>query len=228
MTKTARIPLNRDRVLAAAVALADDGGLESLTMRRLAQELGVVPMALYKHVASREALVDAMIDVVFAEVELPDATGSDWKTAMRRRAHSVRAALLRHRWAIGLMESRGNPGPPNRRYHNATMGCLREAGFSLSDAVHVHSAFDSYIYGFALQQKTLPFDTPEESRAVIERVGRRIDPDEYPYLIEVTTELAKSGFSYDVEFEVGLDALVRGLAALEPKAQPLTERPSRG
>jgi AcrR family transcriptional regulator len=215
MNKTTRIPLNRDRVLTAAVALADDGGLESLTMRRLAQELGVVPMALYKHVANRQAVVDGMIDIVFAELELPDATGSDWKTAMRRRALSVRAALLRHRWAVGLMESRENPGPPNRRHHNATMGCLREAGFSLRDAVHVFSALDSYVYGFALQQKTLPFDTPQESREVVERVGRRIDPDAYPYLIEVTTEIAKSGFSYDEEFEIGLDALLAGLTTLE-------------
>jgi AcrR family transcriptional regulator len=214
MTKKNRVPLNRDRILAAAVALADDGGLESLSMRKLAQEFGVVPMALYKHVANRQALVDAMIDIVFAEIDLPDATGPDWKTAMRRRAHSVRAALLRHRWAVGLMESRENPGPPNRRHHNATMGCLREAGFSLPNAVHVLSALDSYIYGFALQQKTLPFDTPQESREVVQRVGRRIDPDAYPYLVEVTTELAKSGYSYDEEFEVGLDALLAGLTAL--------------
>ena len=216
MTRSTRIPLNRDRVLAAAVALADHGGLEALTMRKLGREFGVVPMALYKHVANRQALVDGMVDVVFAEIELPEATGSDWKTAMRGRAHSVRAALLRHRWAVGLMESRENPGPPNRRHHNATMGCLREAGLSLRDAVHVLSALDSYVYGFALQQKTLPFDTPQESREVVERVGRRIDPDAYPYLIEVTTALAKSGFSYDEEFEIGLDALLAGLAPLEP------------
>jgi AcrR family transcriptional regulator len=215
MTSTTRIPLNRDRVLAAAVGLADVGGLESLSMRKLAQEFGVVPMALYKHVANRQALVDGMIDVVFAEIEIPDATGSDWRTAMWRRAHSVRGALLRHRWAVGLMESRENPGPPNRRHHNATLGCLREAGFSLRDAVHVMSGLDSYVYGFALQQKTLPFDTPQESREVVERVGRRIDPDAYPYLIEVTTELAKSGYSYDEEFEIGLGALLEGLAKLE-------------
>jgi AcrR family transcriptional regulator len=217
MTKTTRIPLNRDRVLAAAVALADDGGLESLSMRKLAQEFGVVPMALYKHVANRQALVDGMIDVVFAEIELPDVTGSDWKTTMGRRAHSVRAALLRHRWAVGLMESRENPGPPNRRHHNATMGCLREAGFLLRDAVHVVSALDSYTYGFALQQKTLPFDTSQEASEVVGRVSRRIDPDAYPYLIEVTTEIAKSGYSYDEEFQVGLDALLAGLTRLEPR-----------
>jgi AcrR family transcriptional regulator len=215
MTKTNRTPLNRDRVLSAAVALADDGGLESLSMRKLAQEFGVVPMALYKHVANRQALVDGMIDVVFAEIELPDASGSDWMTAMRRRAHSVRAALLRHRWAVGLMESRENPGPPNRRHHNATMGCLRESGLSLRDAIHVLSALDSYVYGFALQQKTLPFDTRQESREVVERVSRRIDPDAYPYLIEVTNALAKSGYSYDEEFEIGLDALLAGLTTRE-------------
>jgi AcrR family transcriptional regulator len=215
MTKMTRIPLNRDRVLAAAVALADAGGLESLSMRKLAQEFGVVPMALYKHVANRQALVDGMIDVVFAEIELPDVTGSDWKAAMRRRAHAVRSALLRHRWAVGLMESRENPGPPNRRHHNATMGCLREAGFPLRDAVHVVSALDSYVYGFALQQKTLPFDTSQEAREVVGRVSRRIDADAYPYLIEVTTEIAASGYSYDEEFEVGLDALLVGLARLE-------------
>jgi AcrR family transcriptional regulator len=216
MTKTTRIPLNRERVLAAAVALADDAGLESLSMRRLAGEFGVVPMALYKHVANRQALVDGMIDVVFAEIELPDVTGSDWRSAMHRRAHSVRAALLRHRWAVGLMESRENPGPPNRRHHNATMGCLREAGFSVRDAIHVLSALDSYVYGFALQQKTLPFDTAQEAREVVGRVSHRIDPDLYPYLIEVTTEIAKSGYSYDEEFEIGLDALLAGLTRLEP------------
>ena len=134
---------------------------------------------------------------------------------MRERAIAVRAALSRHPWAIGLMESRANPGPPSRSHHNAVLGCLRTAGFPLRDAVHVYSALDSYIYGFALQEKTLPFDTTEESSAVAERVRRRIDPHEYPYLIEVTSELADSGYSYDEEFETGLDLLLTGLATLQ-------------
>jgi AcrR family transcriptional regulator len=127
-------------------------------MRRLAQALGVVPMALYKHVANKEELLKGMIDIVFSEIEAPSGAG-DWKTAMRRRAMSTRDALRRHSWAVGLMET-AVPGPANLRNHNAVMGCLREAGFSFQTAIHAYSVQDAYIYGFALQEKTLGFETP--------------------------------------------------------------------
>jgi AcrR family transcriptional regulator len=156
----ARKPLNRERVIAAAVALADRTGYREFSMRGLANALGVVPMALYKHVGGREELLDEMVDVVWSEIEDPEP-GADWRQAMRRRAVSAREALRRHPWAVGLMESRMNPGPANRRHRDAAMGCLREAGFPLELAVHAYSVQDSYIYGFALQEKTAPLETAE-------------------------------------------------------------------
>jgi AcrR family transcriptional regulator len=157
-------------VLAAAVALADEAGLEAFSMRGLAQELGVVPMALYKHVANKDALLDGMVDIVFSEIELPPVD-LDWRSAMRRRASSTREALKRHTWAIGMMESR-HPGPANLRNHNAVMGCLREAGFSFELAIHAYSVQDAYIYGFALQERDLGFETPRQP-AKPRRGGRR-------------------------------------------------------
>ena len=146
-----RKPLSSARVLQAAVALADEAGLEAFSMRGLAQELGVVPMALYKHVANKEELLDGMVDIVFSEIELPSGD-LDWRSAMRRRAISTREALKRHSWAIGMMESR-HPGPANLRNHNAVMGCLRKAGFPFEMAIHAYSVQDAYIYGFALQER---------------------------------------------------------------------------
>src|SRR5215218_5176887 len=141
--------LNRDRVLRTAVALADQA-IDVPTMRTLAQELGVVPMALYKHVANKEDLLDGMVDLVFGEVAFPTG-GADWKPAMRQRAISMRQALLRHRWAVGLMEARMRPGPADLRHHNAVFACLREAGFAFQAAVHTYSALDSYIYAVEFQ-----------------------------------------------------------------------------
>jgi AcrR family transcriptional regulator len=210
--------LNRDRVLRAAVALADQA-VDVPSMRTLAQKLGVVPMALYKHVASKDELLDGMVDLVFAEVEFP-TSGTDWKTAMRQRAISMRQALLRHPWAVGLMESRMRPGPADLRHHNAVMACLRETGFSFRTAVHAYSAMDSYIYGFALQEKTLGFATPEESGEVAETKLATLPAsvaEEYPFLVEVVVELGKSGYDYAVEFEVGLDLLLDGIDQLRPQ-----------
>src|SRR5213595_1160476 len=146
--------LSREQVLRTAIARADTGGLEALTMRTLAEELEVAPMALYRHVANRDDLVDAMVDFVFGEIGVP-VGGGDWKSSMRRRAVSVRDALSRHRWAIGLMESRRNPGPANLRHHDAVIGRLRAAGFTIEMAAHAYSVLDSYIYGFALTKMNL-------------------------------------------------------------------------
>src|ERR1700756_2059319 len=133
-TTNARTRLSRPLVLQAAVALADEDGFDGFSMRGLAQELGVVPMALYKHVANKEELLDGMVDVVFSEIELP-SDDLDWRSAMRRRALSTHHALIRHTWAVGMMESR-HPGPANLRNHDAVMGCLRKAGFPFSMAIH--------------------------------------------------------------------------------------------
>lgn len=204
-----RTPLTRERLVRAAVALADEGGLDALRMRSLADQLGVVAMATYKHFANKDELLDAMVDSVFAELAL--SSEGSWKTVLRDRATGMRSALLRHPWAIGLMESRA-PGPASLRHHEATMACLRErAGLPFRTAVHAYSVMDSYIYGFALQQKTSPFQTPEESgRAAaksLEAVARDT-ADPYPYLSEVARELGESGYDYDAEFEYGLDLIL--------------------
>ena len=160
-----RVPLSRELVLETAVKLADRGGLESLSMRKLGQELGVEAMALYYHFANKDEVIDGIVDLVFSEIDLP-ASGADWKTAMRQRAISLRDALLRHRWAIGLMESRRKPGPANLRHHDAVIGSLRSAGLDMPTIAHAYSLLDSYIYGFALFMANLPFDPLGGGRGV--------------------------------------------------------------
>lgn len=193
----------------SAVALADGAGVDSLSMRNLASELDAAPMALYRHVTNREDLLDGMVDLVFAEM-YPPAIGGDWIAELRERAVSARAALKRHPWAVGLMETRLHPGPASAVHHNATMGCLREAGFPFREAVHAYNLLDSYTYGFALQEQTIPFETPEESaemaKTTVDQRG-----DEYPYLAEVVVELAKEGYDYTEEFEFGLGFILDGL-----------------
>ena len=155
-----RAPLSRDRVLRAAVTRADQEGISSLSMRKLGEALGVEAMSLYNHVASKSDLLDGMIDIVFGEIDLPSGDG-DWKVAMRRRAISARQVLHRHPWAIGLMESRTSPGPATLRHHDAVLGCLRRAGFSIQLTAHAYSLLDCYIYGFALLEASLPFGSGE-------------------------------------------------------------------
>jgi AcrR family transcriptional regulator len=207
----ARTPLSRERVLRAAVALADQSGIESLTMRRLGEAVGVEAMSLYNHVANKDALLDGMVDLVFGEIELP-TVGSDWKSAMRRRAISARAVLSRHRWAIGLMESRSTPGPATLRHHDAVIGCLREAGFPVALTAHAFSVLDSYIYGFALQEASLPFETPEETAEVAQTMMAGFPADAYPHLTELTIEhVLQPGYDYGDEFTFGLDLILDGL-----------------
>ncbi|GAB7106848.1 TetR/AcrR family transcriptional regulator C-terminal domain-containing protein [Streptomyces phaeofaciens JCM 4814] len=206
-----RETLTRQRVLRAAVELADTGGQETLSMRKLGEAVGVEAMSLYNHVANKEDLLDGMVDLVFGEVELP-TPGDDWRQAMRRRAMSMREVLSRHRWAIGLMESRSTPGPATLRHHDAVLGCLRQAGFSLTLTAHAVSILDSYIYGFALQEKTLPFDTPEETAELAESIMSGFGDGEYPYLAEIaTSHVMRPGYSYGDEFAFGLDLILDGL-----------------
>jgi AcrR family transcriptional regulator len=213
-----RIPLTRERVFQAAVGLADERGIESLTMRALGEELGVEAMSLYYYVANKDEVMDGMVDVVFSEIELP-TTHVDWKTAMRRRAISTRESLARHRWAVGVLESSTSPGPANFRLHNAVLGCLREAGFSVENAVHAYSVQDAYIYGFALQEKTLPVDAPGELAEAAESLRRQFSAAEYPHIAETITEhVTKSGYDFADEFEFGLDLILDGLERLRGTA----------
>jgi AcrR family transcriptional regulator len=200
-------------VLQAAMALADEAGLEAFSMRLLAQELDVVPMALYKHVANKDDLLDGMVDLVFSEIDLPSGN-LDWRSAMRRRALSTREALRRHSWAIGMMESR-HPGPANLRNHDAVMGCLRKAGFSFRMAIHAYSVQDAYIYGFALQERDLGFETPASAGEAAQRRAETIGAlEDYPYLVEIATKLPDSGYDNAVEFAWGLDLILDGLDRL--------------
>jgi AcrR family transcriptional regulator len=204
--------LSRDEILRAALAVADGGGFDSLSMRNLAQQIGTAPMSLYRHVANKEDLLDEMIDIVFGEVDFP--TDGDWRSAMRHRAMSMHDALQRHPWAIGQMESRRRAGPANLRYHNDSMACLREdAGFSFPMAVHAYSVMDSYIYGFAQLEKGLPGDVPAEAEIRRDAV-LDANPDyaeRYPYLALIPIELRKLNYDYSQEFEFGLDLILDGI-----------------
>ncbi|HEY7621966.1 MAG TPA: TetR/AcrR family transcriptional regulator [Solirubrobacteraceae bacterium] len=214
-----RTPLSRDRVLRAAMALADERGVGELTMRKLAKELGVEAMSLYNHVANKDDLLDGMIDMVFSEIDAPSANG-DWKAELRRRAVSTRSALTRHRWAVGEMEGRTNHGPSNLRIHDAVLGCLLGAGFSDEMAVHAYSIQDAYIYGFALQQTDMSSETPEDFAAEARRqmADYQAVLADYPHLVRVVGgHVAKVGYDYDTEFLFGLDVILDGLQRLLDK-----------
>jgi AcrR family transcriptional regulator len=222
-----RAPLSKERVLRAAVALADHGGIASLSMRKLAEELGVEAMSLYHHVANKDEILDGMVDVVFSEIDLP-SSGAGWKTAMRERAISARKVLSHHPWAIGLLESRANAGPATLRHHDSVIGSLRKAGFSIALAAHAFSALDSYIYGFALQELNLPFETAEEIDEVAGNILRQMPADQYPHLTELAVEhVMKPGYAYANEFEFGLDLILDGLERIRDSPRAPPPRPRR-
>ena len=202
--------LTRERVVRAAVDLADADGIGALTMRKLGAALGVEAMSLYHHVSGKSDLVDGMIDALFAEIVLP--AGDGWRVALRARAVSARAVLARHPWAVGLMESRTTPGAATLRQHDAVLGVLRGAGFSVPLAAHVFSLLDSYVYGFALQEAQLPFRTGDEAAAVAEQIMGQMGADEYPHLRElVVTHVLTPGYDFGDEFAYGLDLLLDGV-----------------
>jgi AcrR family transcriptional regulator len=184
------------------------------TVRALASELGVKPMSLYHYVAGKDEILDGIVDLVFSEIELP-ASGGDWRSQMRLRANSARHALRRHPWAIGLMESRTNPGPATLRHHDATLGTLRAAGFSVAMTAHAYALLDSYIYGFALQEAALPFSTEnvtESTETFMQQFA-----GEYPYLTEIATEhILRPGYDFGDEFEIGLTVILDALSGSIP------------
>ncbi len=205
--------LSKQRLVLEAVRLADREGVHGLSMRRLGDALGAGAMSLYYYVASKEELLDAMIDLVFEEIDLPPEE-TDWQSAMRQRSVSARQVLARHPWAIGLMESRTSPGPANLRHREAVTACLRRAGFPVVMATHANWLLDSYVYGFCLQETSLPFDTPDEFAGMAEDVYLpQLPPDEFPYLNESAAALVAAGYDPAEEFTFGLDLV---LAALEP------------
>jgi AcrR family transcriptional regulator len=215
-TAEPRPPLSKERVLRAAVSLADRHGIESLSMRKLADELGVAAMSLYYYVPNKERLLDGMVDIVFSEIE-PPSTDDDWKTAMRKRAISTREALGRHPWAVGEMEGRTDHGPANLRLHDAVLGRLRAAGFSIELTVHAYSVQDAYIYGFALQERDMSSETAGDFAAEAQRQMHTYADAlaDYPHLVEVVGGyVAKAGYDYATEFLFGLDLILDGLERL--------------
>lgn len=208
-----REPISRARALQAAVDLADQEGLAALTMRRLAEVLGVEAMSLYHHVKNKNEILDGMVDLVFAEISVP--TGA-WKAAMRQRAHAARAALLRHRWALSLLESRLTPGPQNLAHHDAVIGSLRHGGFSVPLTAHAYAVLDSYVYGFVHTELNLPFDTTASTQQVASDIFAQLPPGAYPHLVELTQEhVLKPGYSYGNEFDFGLELILDGLERIK-------------
>ncbi|MDH3681584.1 MAG: TetR/AcrR family transcriptional regulator C-terminal domain-containing protein [Acidimicrobiia bacterium] len=208
-----RAPLTRDRVLTGAIDLADRIGIEPFTIRKLASHLGVKPMTIYHHVASKGAILDGMIDIVFSEIDLPPDE-VDWRTAIRHRSISAREVLNRHPWATPLMESRTSPGPATLRHHDAVLGCFRRGGFSVTLTAHAYAIVDSYLYGFALQEANLPFGGGEEIGELAEAIIEPLAVEQYPHLVELTTEhVLQPGYDFSTSFEIGLDLLLDGLGA---------------
>ena len=207
-----RSPLSREVVLTAAIAVADTEGDGSLTIRSVAQHLGVQPMALYYHFANKREIVDGMLDRVFGEIDLPDVHG-DWRTEMARRAQSARAVLRRHPWAIPLLQSGTAPGPATLRHHDALIGTLRRAGFSVPMTAHAYALIDSYVYGFALSETALPINGPQSVSEVAEEMVRQHPLEGYPHLAEFSrTHIMAPGYDFGAEFEFGLDVILEGLA----------------
>ncbi len=209
-----RTPLTRDGIVEAAVAVADRSGQEALSMRNVGKELGVEAMSLYHHVAGKEALLDLVVDWVFAGIELP-APDEPWRPAMRSRAESARARLAAHPWAIGLIESRRSPGAALLRHHDAVLGSLRRGGFSVADAAHAFSVIDAYVYGFVVTEANLPFDGAEDLEDVASGIMEALPREEYPHLVELITEHAlRPGYDYREEFGFGLELVLEGLERL--------------
>lgn len=209
-----REPLNRERILRAALAVADAGGIGALTMRSLAQELGVKPMTVYYYVANKEEILDEIVDLVFAEMYLP-AAGGDWRTEISERARSARRVLRRHPWATPLLESRRTPGPATLRHHDAVLGTLRLAGFSLEATAHAYALLDAFVYGHALQEASLPFEGPDSVHEIAGPVQERMAAGEYPHMTEmVTGYYLQPGYDFAEEFEFGLGLILDALSRL--------------
>jgi len=194
------------------VGLADRDGLGALTMRALGAELGVEAMSLYKHVANKEAILDGIVELIAGQIEIP-REDVDWTQAMRRRAHSARAVLVRHSWAIGLLESRAQMGPATMRNLDASLGILRSAGFSVADATHALWLLDSFVYGHVVQETSLaPVSTSATSTESTTAVRDQASAGGYPHLAEVAEHALAAGYGVDEEFDNGLELILAALS----------------
>ncbi len=204
--------LSRDAIVAAAVELADKEGIQALSMRAVARGLGVEAMSLYHHVANKEAILDGMVDVVHAEFHAP-VPGADWRVELRARSISAREAIKRHPWALGLTDSRRNAGWETLRHHDAVIGCLREAGFSLTLTGHAFALIDAHLYGFLVQELSLPFEPGADLADLGKQMLAALPEGQLPYFREFALEHALvPGYDFGDEFEVGLDLVLDALA----------------
>ncbi len=212
-------PLTLERILAAAMALADASGVASLTMRALATELEVTPMSIYRYIDNKEALLDGMVDAVFGEISAP-TVGNEWRQEMVEHAHSARRVLLAHPWALSLMETRINPGPATLAHHDAMIGTLRSGGFSISLTAHAFAVLDAYVYGFVLQEVSLPFDPQDTANETVQAMTEDlVDMGGFPHLIELATQhFASPNYRFGDQFDFGLSLVIDGLTPLASEA----------
>jgi AcrR family transcriptional regulator len=207
---SSRLPLTRQRVLRTAVDLADREGLGALTMRRLGAELGFEAMSLYKHVANKEEILDGMVELIVGQIRIPEP-GADWREAMRRRASSAREVLSQHSWIIGLLEASGSSGPATMRYRNAILGNLMAASFPIEGAAHAFWLLDCYVYGQVIQETSMAPNTPDDPAESEPTAPDRTAMSEYPHLIAMYEHAQTFGYTFDGEFEFGLELILDGL-----------------
>jgi len=207
---TKRQPLDRERIVREAIALADSDGINAVSMRPLGQRLGVEAMSLYNHVASKDELFCAMVDVIIADIVLAKPGGT-WRESMRCRAISMRKVFARHPWALGLLESRKSMGPASLLYCDTVLGVLRQGGFTTLKAMRAFSLLDSYAYGYAIQEKNLPSSSPTVTSQATEEFLEQLPREAYPHLAETADAVLKSGLDYAQEYEIGLDLLLEAL-----------------
>lgn len=209
--RASRTPLTRERALRAALDLADIGGLDALSMRRLADALGVEAMSLYHHVANKDAILDGLVDLVFDEVERPDPT-LPWKEALRRRMTSLRTALLRHRWALRVLETRTAPGASTLESHDAVLGCMHGAGFSIDLQARAFAVLDSFVFGFVHTELSLPFTTPDDAERVASAMLGSVPEGHLPHLVRfASARVFQPDYSFSNEFDGGLALILDGI-----------------
>ncbi|MDN4478477.1 TetR/AcrR family transcriptional regulator C-terminal domain-containing protein [Demequina sp. SYSU T00039] len=208
-----KVRLTPERIATAAIELADRDGIEALTIRALADHLGTKPMTLYHHVAGKEALLDLMVDRIFAEMEAPPED-LPWREAIIRRCQSTREVLVRHPWSVPLLESRSTPGPELLRHHESMLATLDRGGLPLPLMAHAYAILDSFVFGFALEEATLPAQGGEGMADVAEEIAAAFDAEAYPQLVRLTVDhVMQPGYSFGSSFEVGLGIILDGLEA---------------
>ena len=213
----ARVSLTRELVLRTALTMMDEGGIETLSMRQLGSRLGVEAMSLYNHVANKDDILDGVLDLVAAEISVPDAAASasaDWRAAMKARAVSALSAFRRHPWASALMDSRVSSSPARLRYLEAVIGTLSRAGFSLELAQRAFSVLDCYVYGFARQRLNMAGTGEADQKKSAEAFREVIPGQVYPYVARMAELAMKTGYDEDADFEFGLDLILDGLERL--------------